>query len=96
MAIITYTLIALLPVAVLLLPYLADSRKLRRFPSSPLGALSNLWLFYQARMGRRHFAVHDLHEKHGKFVRIQPDHISIADPDALSIVYGHGTGFLKS
>ena len=32
----------------------------------------------------------------GTFVRIAPNHLSIADPDALQIVYGHGTGTLKS
>lgn len=37
-----------------------------------------------------------LHQKFGKLVRIQPNQISIADPDAIPIVYGHGTGFLKS
>ncbi|KAI0634825.1 cytochrome P450 monooxygenase pc-bph [Trametes polyzona] len=30
------------------------------------------------------------------FVRIAPNHLSIADPDALPIVYGHGNGTLKS
>ena len=32
----------------------------------------------------------------GTFVRIAPNHLSISDPDALQIVYGHGTGTLKS
>ena len=32
----------------------------------------------------------------GTFVRIAPNHLSIADPDALQVVYGHGTGTLKS
>lgn len=31
----------------------------------------------------------------GKFVRIAPNHISIADYQALNAVYGHGTGTLK-
>lgn len=29
-------------------------------------------------------------------MRIAPNHLSIADPDALQVVYGHGTGTLKS
>ena len=29
-------------------------------------------------------------------MRIAPNHLSISDPDALQIVYGHGTGTLKS
>lgn len=32
----------------------------------------------------------------GTFVRIAPDHVSIADPDALQVVYAHGNGTLKS
>jgi benzoate 4-monooxygenase len=29
-------------------------------------------------------------------VRIAPNHLSIADPDALQVVYAHGNGTLKS
>jgi len=29
-------------------------------------------------------------------VRIQPNHVSVADADAIPIIYGHGNGFLKS
>ena len=32
----------------------------------------------------------------GTFVRLAPNHVSIADPDALQIVYAHGNGSLKS
>lgn len=32
----------------------------------------------------------------GKYVRIAPNHLSIADPAAIPIIYGHGTGFLKT
>lgn len=32
----------------------------------------------------------------GPFVRIAPNHVSIAEPDALGIVYAHGNGALKS
>ncbi len=35
-------------------------------------------------------------QKYGKFVRIAADHVSINDPDAIPIVYGHGTGTLKA
>lgn len=36
------------------------------------------------------------HDCIGPFVRIAPNHLSIADPDALQIVYAHGNGSLKS
>lgn len=32
----------------------------------------------------------------GTFVRIAPNHLSIASPEAIQVVYGHGTGTLKS
>ncbi|KAF2836261.1 putative benzoate 4-monooxygenase [Patellaria atrata CBS 101060] len=38
----------------------------------------------------------EAHRKYGKLVRIQPNHVSIADPNAIQIIYGHGNGFLKS
>jgi benzoate 4-monooxygenase len=37
-----------------------------------------------------------LHRKHGDFVRIAPNHISINHPAALAEIYGHKTGFLKA
>jgi benzoate 4-monooxygenase len=40
--------------------------------------------------------VDEAHKKYGKLVRIQPNHVSIADASAIPIVYGHGNGFLKS
>jgi benzoate 4-monooxygenase len=47
-------------------------------------------------MCRRYYTVYKCHEKYGKLVRITPNQVSIADPDAIPVVYGHGTGFLKS
>ena len=32
----------------------------------------------------------------GPFVRLAPNHLSIADPNALVPIYGHGNGALKS
>ena len=65
-------------------------------PGPFLAKFSNLWFMYQCRTGHRFYTVYQLHEKHGKLVRVQPDHVSVADPDAIPIIYGHGTGFLKS
>ncbi|KAJ1300380.1 hypothetical protein OPQ81_005199 [Rhizoctonia solani] len=49
-----------------------------------------------ARTGHHSEIIQQLHEKYGPFVRLGPNHISIADPDALEIVYGHGSGLMKS
>ena len=90
--------VLLAPLAYYLLPYRHDRGGLRRFPAAafPAAALSDLWLLWQARHGRRHLAVHEAHARLGRFVRLQPNHVSIADPAAIPVVYGHGTGFLKS
>ncbi|OAP63656.1 hypothetical protein AYL99_02883 [Fonsecaea erecta] len=87
--------ILLLPVLYYLLPYLRNW-SLLKIPGPLPAALSNLWLMYQCRRGRRYKVVDDLHKKYGKVVRIQPNHVSIADDGAINAIYGHGNGFLKS
>jgi benzoate 4-monooxygenase len=37
-----------------------------------------------------------MHQKYGPIVRLAPNHVSLAIPDALSVVYAHGNGALKS
>ena len=37
---------------------------------------------------RRHhlsYAVYDLHKKYGDFVRLSPDHVSVAHPDSIRV-----------
>lgn len=77
------------------LPYLGNSA-LRSIPGPPLAALSSLWLLFQSRLARRSFAVDDAHKRYGKLVRIQPDHVSVADDRHIQTIYGHGNGFLKA
>jgi benzoate 4-monooxygenase len=85
----------LLPLLFYVLPYIRN-RSIRRIPGPRLAAFSNLWLLYQCRRGRRYLAVDKAHKELGTFVRIQPDHVSIADAAAIQVVYGHGNGFLKA
>ncbi|CUA75581.1 hypothetical protein RSOLAG22IIIB_11851 [Rhizoctonia solani] len=76
-------------------PYLLDPYDYRRrFPGPPLAGLTNRWMSCLIRTGRHSELVQQLHEKYGTFVRLGPNHISIADPEALEVVYGHG--LLKS
>ena len=88
-------LILVLPITFYGFPYL-KRWYLKDIPGPPLAALSNIWLMYQCRLGRRYKAVDDAHMKYGTFVRIQPNHVSVADSEAIPIVYGHGNGFLKA
>lgn len=78
-----------------LVPYL-QAWYLHDIPSPFPAAFSNFWLLFQCRQGRRFQAVHDAHQKYGPLVRLQPNHVSVADSDAIQIIYGHGNGFLKS
>ncbi|KAL1603567.1 hypothetical protein SLS60_005155 [Paraconiothyrium brasiliense] len=89
-----YTLL-LLPVIYYILPYLRNW-SIRAIPGPLAAKFSNLWLLYQARRGRRYLAVHNAHKKYGTLVRIAPNHVSIADAEAIPVIYGHGNGFLKS
>ena len=84
----------LVPVLFYLLPYIR-ARAIRDVPGPPLAAFSNLWLMYQCRRGRRYLAVDNAHKKYGPLVRIQPNHISIADAEAIPIVYSHTGGWTK-
>ncbi|KAM3418564.1 hypothetical protein BST61_g4541 [Cercospora zeina] len=84
-----------LPVLFYLLPYIRNW-SIRDIPGPFLAKFTNLWYMYECRKTRRYLTVFHLHKKLGKFVRVQPDHVSIADPEAIPIVYGHGTGFLKA
>ena len=78
-----------------LVPYFYTNKALGRIPAPFPAPFTNLWLLYQCRRGRRYRAVDDAHQKLGPLVRIQPNHVSIADADAIPVVYGHGNGLLK-
>ena len=99
MTIISYLLspwaLLLVPVLYYLLPYIRNP-SLAKVPAPFPAQFSNLWLMWQVRHGRRYQAVDDLHTKLGKVVRIQPNHVSIADDQAIQMIYGHGNGFLKA
>ncbi|KAK0482260.1 cytochrome P450 monooxygenase [Armillaria novae-zelandiae] len=85
-----------LVVLVHLVPYLVDSHGLRSYPGPLIAKFSDAWLGYMTYKGHRSEIVHDLHMKYGPFVRLAPNHVSVALPDAQNIIYGHGNGALKS
>ena len=79
-----------------LIPYLTTFAPLRSIPGPPLAKISNLWLAYHSRRGQRYSAIHSAHAKYGTIVRVGYNHISIASEQAISLVYAHGNGWLKS
>lgn len=86
--------ILIFPLFYYLLPYFRNYA-IRDIPGPKFAALSNLWLLYQCRRGRRYLAVDDAHKKYGTLVRIQPDHVSVADPEAIPVIYSLTGGWLK-
>ncbi|EMD40236.1 hypothetical protein CERSUDRAFT_112429 [Gelatoporia subvermispora B] len=92
-------LVVLLPsvlLAVALVAHLRDPHHLRSYPGPFLASLTDLWLAYKVWVGDRSPGVHELHKKHGTFLRIGPNHISIASPAALGVIYSHSHPLLKS
>lgn len=79
-----------------LLSYFVTYRPLSRIPAPFPAQFTNLWLLLVCRFGNRSGVVDKLHKKLGPVVRIQPNHVSIADDAAIQVVYGHGNGFLKT
>lgn len=78
-----------------LYPYFVQYAALKSIPAPFPAQFSNLWLLYVVRRGVRYEVVDELHKKLGPVVRIQPNHVSVADDDAIQVIYGHGNGFLK-
>ncbi|CAH0028196.1 unnamed protein product [Clonostachys rhizophaga] len=79
-----------------ILPYFTTNAALRSIPGPSIAPFSNLWLLWTCRRGKRYAIVHETHKKLGPIVRIAPNHVSVADADAVNTIYGHGNGFLKS
>lgn len=79
-----------------LIPYYTENRELRGLPAPFPAQFSNLWLMSVARRGNRYEHMDKLHKKLGPVIRIQPNHVSIADDDAIQAIYGHGNGLLKA
>ncbi|EIN08191.1 cytochrome P450 monooxygenase pc-bph [Punctularia strigosozonata HHB-11173 SS5] len=76
--------------------YLLDPHNIRDIPGPTLAKFSDAWLGWVAAKGHRSEVVHEMHAQYGPVVRIAPNHVSIAEPQALQIVYAHGNGSLKS
>ncbi|KAL0959891.1 hypothetical protein HGRIS_011559 [Hohenbuehelia grisea] len=83
-------------VAVHVVPWFLDPHGIRLYPGPFLAKFTDLWLGWVSAHGHRSEVVHHMHQKYGPIVRLAPNHVSIAEPDALPIVYAHGNGALKS
>lgn len=79
-----------------LYPYFVTYGHLRDIPAPFPAQFTNFWLLSVCRRGKRFEIVDKIHKRLGPLVRIQPNHISVADDEAIQVIYGHGNGFLKA
>ena len=71
------------------------NRGLHRYPGPLLASLTDWWRFFDV-LGRRPDITHlRLHKQHGDIVRLGPNTLSFANPQALKAIYGPSKGFVK-
>lgn len=84
----TYIIFLLLAAVSLAAVQLAvTSFKLRGVPGPVTARFSDVWRFRAMRSKGWPARLVALHKKHGKLVRIGPNHISVSDPAAIPIIY---------
>ena len=64
-------------------------------PGPALASCTGFWRLWDVRRGSAHLTHLKLHQQYGPLVRIGPNHISVGDPKAISIIYGLKNGFTK-
>ena len=78
--------------------YLAKNRYnhgLQKYPGPFLASLTDWWRFFDV-LGRRPDITHNrLHRQLGDIVRLGPNALSFASPQALKAIYGPNRGFIK-
>jgi tryprostatin B 6-hydroxylase len=61
---------------------------LRKFPGPSLASVSSLWWPTQLSMKGSYKWLEHQHKKHGKFVRVGANDLSITDPDIMELAFG--------
>ncbi|KAK4643661.1 hypothetical protein QC761_406210 [Podospora bellae-mahoneyi] len=69
---------------------------LNKYPGPFLASLTDWWRFYDVYRRRPERTQIELHKKYGPVVRLGPNTLSFADPEALKTIYGLNKGFVKS
>lgn len=64
-------------------------------PGPFLAPFTDLWRFCLVWRGRPEQAHIKLHDRYGPLVRLGPNMVSVSDPDALKVIYGLATGYVK-
>ncbi|KAF3927968.1 hypothetical protein ABW20_dc0109482 [Dactylellina cionopaga] len=69
---------------------------LAKVPGPWYTAVSRFWLASKVMAGKRIFAVHELQEKYGPFVRISPTEIAVADLNSIKAIHTGPDAYPKS
>ncbi|KAH0839186.1 Pisatin demethylase [Fonsecaea pedrosoi] len=89
-------LIAVLLLAITWIARRIFRRDLRSIPGPFLASLSNFYRLAMVLRGQSQWETIALHKKHGHYLRLGPNFVSVSDPEALPIIYGIAKGFRKS
>ncbi|KLU89170.1 hypothetical protein MAPG_08144 [Magnaporthiopsis poae ATCC 64411] len=89
-------LVLAVAVVILRAAYRRYATPLRRLPGPFLASFSRLWKFRSTYSMRTHLDHIELHQKYGPFVRVAPDEVSVASPEAARLVLSAGKRFYKT
>ncbi|KAH9204888.1 cytochrome P450 oxidoreductase [Leptodontidium sp. 2 PMI_412] len=70
---------------------------LYKVPGPFIASFTDFWRLYDVARGHHHDALIRLHREYeSELVRIGPNTVSVADPEAVKVIYGLNKGFTKS
>ncbi|KAI2824446.1 hypothetical protein CBS147343_2314 [Aspergillus niger] len=69
---------------------------LSRIPGPFFAKITNLWRFVDVARGRAEVTHYQLHQKHGEYVRLGPNVVSVWNVEALKVIYGITRGYKKT
>ena len=68
---------------------------LTRLPGPSFARFSGLYRLSLVSGGDAPRQYRNVHEQYGTIVRVGPNHVSVSDPNAIPVIYGIGSKFLK-
>jgi len=95
-ALLFYSQIALVAYGLLWTGYARLLHPLRHVPGPFWASVTRLWMLYHVFKGDMDIVQRALHQHYGSLVRIGPDKIACADPDAIRIIYPTSRPLTKS
>lgn len=73
----------------------AYRKHLRSIPGPCLARFTGVYRLSLVWKGDAPEQYRNVHAKHGKIVRVGPNHVSVSDPSEIQTIYGIGSKFLK-